>query len=139
MRAGSTELVQYRSPTQLEASRIFKIPHHTISDWIKNEEKIESHEPQSMVRSVRTVAVCQWPELESQLLDLFLEHRKSGQGVYRGWFGIHAYEMFRKLYPQLEIGFPSGVEPKATDLQSSILGFLNGWFQGFLTRYRISI
>lgn len=114
----------YQAPSQQEASDIFNIPQQTISDWVKKQDKIEQYGMSSSIRSARTTMICQWPELESELYELFLERRGKGQAIRRAWFQIYADEIFRKLYPNAD---------------STILRFSNGWFRLFLGRFCISL
>lgn len=76
------------------------------------------------MRTIRTIAICQWPELELHLFTLFLESRGKGQGIHQAWFKIHGYDIFKRLYLQSN---------------PAVFRFSNGWFQGFLNRYRIGI
>lgn len=71
---------------------------------------------------------CQWPELESRLYRLFLERRDQGPAVRTGWFRVHSLWIFRELY--------SGASEQTS---SSVFRFSNGWFRGFLSRFRISL
>lgn len=119
-----TKREEYRSPTQQEAADVFCVPQRTISEWVKNQKKIEQYGMTSGVRSARTVQICRWPELEAELYQLFLERRALGQPIRRGWFRIYAGEIFHKLYP---------------DANSSVFRFSVGWFKAFLGRYRVSL
>lgn len=44
----------------------------------------KKHGKGSIVRSLRTVEICQWPELETQLFKRFLEQPGKGQAIRRG-------------------------------------------------------
>lgn len=77
-----TGLTEYRAPTQLEASSIFRVPQSTISYWVRNQETIESYGYSNPVHSPHTVSICRWPELESELYRLFLNQRGIGQGCW---------------------------------------------------------
>lgn len=117
-----TRFGQYRSPTQQEAAEIFQVPQPTISEWVRNQKKIEQQKPTD--RSSREAVICQWPELETRLYEEFLERRKQGRSVRQSWFRAHAYEIFRDLYPSSD---------------TSIFRFSNGWFHSFLQRNRVSL
>lgn len=114
-----------RAPTQLEASEIYGVPQRTISGWVQQQNKIEGS---SIIRSPRALVVCQWPELESRLYQLFLGRRERRQAVCAGWFRIHALEVFRELFP--------GVSYHTC---YTVFRFSNGWFWGFIGRHRISL
>lgn len=118
---------QYRAPTQKEASEIYRVPQMTISNWVRKQERIESHSTHA-VRIPQAVQMCQWPELESKLYNLFIERREQGQSIRTGWFRVHSIWMFRELYPHAS-------EPTCT----AVFRFSNGWFRGFLGRHRISL
>lgn len=121
-----TTLSEYRAPTQDEASKIFGVPQTTISEWVRKQHEIETHGSTSSVRSPRKVTICQWPELEERLYELFLSRRDAGQAIRRGWFRVFANEIYRELYPNAQA-------------ISSLFRFSNGWFEKFLRRFRISL
>lgn len=114
----------FRCPTQIEASDLFGVPQRTLSDWVRKQDTIESLAKSSSVRTLRTFTPCRWPDLEARLYSQFLERREKGQAVRRGWFRVHAEDIFKDLFPGAE---------------TSIFRFSNGWFSGFLGRYRISL
>lgn len=116
----------YRSPTQQEASEIYRVPQRTICEWVRKQEQIEL--ASRISRSPRTVTICQWPELESHLYNLFLHCREQGQAIRTGWFRIHSLLAFQQLYPLA-----------SSETCSTVFRFSNGWFRRFLSRYRISL
>lgn len=115
---------EYRAPSQIEAEDVFGVPQRTISDWVRREKQIEAQGSKTLMRNFRTVTICQWPELESKLYNLFLEHRESGQSIRQGWFRVHADQIFREMYP---------------NVCTTIFRFSAGWFGGFLRRHRVSL
>lgn len=121
--------VEYRAPTQLEASEIYGVPQRTISEWVRKQAQIEGIGSR-IARSPRdtTIWTCQWPELESRLYHLFLSRREQGQAIRTGWFRMHSLAIFRDLHPEASY---------VTCL--AIFRFSNGWFRGFIGRYRISL
>lgn len=118
---------KYRPPTQLEASEIFQIPQRTVSDWVRKQGEIERYSSR-IVRMPHTAVMCQWPELESRLYHRFLDRRELGQAIRTGWFRVHSMGIFRELYPHA-----------SADVCTMVFRFSNGWFQGFMSRYRISL
>lgn len=102
------------------------MPQRTISDLVQKQGEIEKYSSR-ITRNPHSVILCQWPELESQLYCLFLDPREQGQAVRTGWFRLHSYTIFRELYPI------------ASGNTSTIFQFSNGWFCGFIGRYRISL
>lgn len=121
-----SEVNLFRSPTQTEASQLFGVPQRTISEWVKKEKNIESIAggTHPRLRTFRVEVTCKWPETESQLYNRFIQAREKGQAIRREWFRRHSMEIFMTLYPNME---------------RSVFRFSNGWFGGFLRRYRISI
>jgi len=119
----TTEL--FRSPTQTEASENFGIPQRTISEWVKNKENIEDlgGGKHTNICTSKSKDMSKWPEMESKLYERFIEKREKGQAIRREWFRRHAMEIFMAVYPNADTG---------------IFMFSNGWFGGFLGRYRIS-
>lgn len=79
---------QSRPPTQQEASEIYRVPQNTISNWVRMQDSIESHSSLA-IQIPRTIVMCQWPELGTQLYYLFLECRERGQGIRTGWFQVN--------------------------------------------------
>lgn len=120
---------RYRGPTQQEASEIYGVPQRTISGWVQKQTEIETLNSR-IARSPRMVnqSRCQWPELESRLYRLFLDRREQGQAIRTGWFRIHSLAIFRELFPNAS--YHTCV---------AVFRFSNGWFQGFIGRYRISL
>ena len=76
------------------------------------------------LRTVKTEVNCKWPEIESQLYNKFMQAREKGQAIRREWFRRHSMEIFMAVYPNVE---------------KSLFTFSNGWFEGVLRRYRISL
>lgn len=111
-----------RAPTQVEASEIYGVPQRTISGWVQRQNKIEGPS------TIRTSVVCQWPELESRLYQLFLGCRERRQAVCAGWFRTHALEVFHELFPGASY-----------HTSHTVFRFSNGWFWGFIGRHRISL
>lgn len=107
----------FRCPTQIEASDLFGVPQRTLSDWVRKQDTIESLAKFSSVRTLRTFTPCRWPDLETRLYRQFLERGEKGQAVRRGWFRVHAEDIFKDLFPEAE---------------TSVFRFSNGWFSGFL-------
>lgn len=118
--------IGYRNPTQQEASDIYGVPQRTIRGWVRKQEEIELSS--RITHSPRVVMLlrCLWPELESRLYHLFLDCREQGQAIRTGWFRIHSLAIFRQLFPN-------------TCHSNTISRFSNGWFRGFIGRYRISL
>lgn len=82
---------------------------------------INSHDH---IPSEEGVSLCWWPELEKKLFEDFIEWRKEGRIVRRGWFRIQAAFRFREVYPEVSSG---------------LFRFGNGWFAGFLGGHKISL
>lgn len=118
---------QYRAPTQWEASEIYGVPQTTISEWVRKQAQFESLSS-SITCIPHTAILFQWPELESMLYCLFLESRERGQAVWPGWFRIQSFMIFRDLFPNAD----------DDPICGPVFRFSNGWFRGFLRRYRIS-
>ena len=115
--------VKMRCPTLDEASIFFKIPKSTIGQWRRTEEKILGQVGGNSARRDAPVTfLCQWPEMEKQLFDQFMVRRGQGRPVRDGWFRRNAKELWRTSYPEL----PEG-----------LFVFSQGWFRGFLSRYRV--
>ena len=118
---------EYRKPTIQEASAMYQIPRQTISNWVMNKKEIEKvgRNSQSRMREeLGESGRVLWPELESQLYSDFIERREAGRRVRQSWFRIQSKFQFRSLY---------------TDVSSDVFPFSNGWFRGFLSRYKISL
>jgi len=118
---------EYRSPTQREAAELYKIPQHTISDWVRGQQKIEEIGEGSPVKrngSLACLSRVLWPQLEVELFEDFKRQREAGRTVRQGWFRIQAQFRFREIYP---------------DVDPIIFRFSNGWFQGFLAQHKISL
>jgi len=115
-----------RNPSQQEAAEIYGVPQRTISDWVRKKKQIEGVGENALVRTeaLEGISHCWWPELEAKLYEDFIKWREQGRIVRRGWFQVQAGFWFRELY---------------LTVSSSIFHFSNGWFWGFLGRYRISL
>ena len=117
-----------RPPTQQEASKRYKIPQRTISEWVKKKNLIEEGGSKAPAREVgNDLALdsrCWWPELEEAIYKEFIKWREEGRLIRRGWFRVQAGFHFRELYP---------------DLDPTMFRFSNGWFSKFLGRHRISL
>ncbi|RPB00518.1 hypothetical protein L873DRAFT_1564006, partial [Choiromyces venosus 120613-1] len=112
---------QFRPPTQLEASRYWKIPEATISQWwLKRDEILQL--PSTARRAQPATWTCMWPAMEEELFDIFLAERQKGRLIRRGWFRTQARELFVKHY----------------STSANIFVFSTGWFNGFLKRWGIS-
>lgn len=122
----SSEVNPCRSPTQTEASQLFGVPQRTISEWVKKENNIESMGgvTHPNLSTFKIEVTCKWSEIESQLYNRFIQAREKGQAIRREWFRRHSMEIFMTLYPTMD---------------RSLFRFSNGWFGGFLRRYRISL
>jgi len=105
---------------------MFAVPQRTISEWVKKEKKIESMGGggHRNLRTVKTQVTCKWPEIESQLYNRFMQAREKGQAIRKEWFRRHSMEIFITVHPNVE---------------RSLFRFSNGWDEGFLRRYRISL
>ena len=62
--------------------------------------------------------------MESKLYERFMASREKGQAIRREWFRRHSMEIFLAEYPNTD---------------RSIFKCSNGWFAGFLDRYKISL
>ncbi|RPB02612.1 hypothetical protein L873DRAFT_420694 [Choiromyces venosus 120613-1] len=62
--------------------------------------------------------------MESKLYERFMEGREKGQAIRREWFRRHSIEIFIALYPNME---------------RSVFRLSTGWFEDFLSRYKISL
>ena len=115
--------VRMRCPTLDEASMFFIIPKSTIGRWRKTAKKIlEQVGGESSRRDAPITFLCLWPEMERQLFDRFVARRSQGRPVRDGWFRRNAKELWRTSYPEL----PEG-----------LFVFSQGWFHGFLSRFRV--
>jgi len=76
------------------------------------------------LRNIKTQVACKWPEIESELDNRFMQVREKRQVIRREWFRRHSMEIFITVHPNVE---------------RSVFRFSNGWFEGFLRRYRISL
>ncbi len=63
-----------------------------------------------------------WPQLEEALYAAFIARRKLKRGVSVHWFRAESKKLFTELFPD----------------STHLFLFSNGWFNGFLRRYRIS-
>ena len=115
------EEVQYRRPTQKEASEFWKIPETTIQQWWSSRDVIVNQKGTGRGQSANWI--CRWPEMEKELFEMFLDERKKGRLIRRGWFRARARHLFNKHY---------GEAP-------NMFVFSIGWFSGFLKRWTRSI
>ncbi|RPB04382.1 hypothetical protein L873DRAFT_1758859 [Choiromyces venosus 120613-1] len=107
-----------RPVTSAETARRFKIPRSNITRWIKCEKELQD----SLGTQQRNrVGKRRWPKMERPLHDGFIEQRKAGKFVRRGWFRSTSKALMSVHY--------LGV----------IFRFSNGWFSGFLSWYNISL
>lgn len=128
-RHGDINCWQLRAPTQKEAAEIYGIRQRTICGWVQMQETIESRGSGTLRTQISHAVVnCQWPELESKLYHLFLERREEGQAIHTSWFRTHSFLFFREVYSNA-----------SEDTCSTVFRFSNGWFRGFLERFRISL
>ncbi|RPA97235.1 hypothetical protein L873DRAFT_1691456 [Choiromyces venosus 120613-1] len=114
------EEIQYRRPTQKETSKFWKIPETTIQPWWSTQETIVNQKGTGRQQSAKWI--CQWPEMEKELFEIFLEERNKGRLIRQGWFQAQARQLFSKHYG----GIPN------------MFVFSIGWFSGFLKRWSIS-
>lgn len=112
----------YRPPTQQEAATWFKISQQVISDWWRNKDKILDMK-KGHYRIENTRWMCEWPEMEKELFDIFLQQRQKGRLVRRGWFRRSARRLFKQYYGSDNI---------------DMFVFSIGWFMGFQRRWGIS-
>ncbi|RPA95607.1 hypothetical protein L873DRAFT_1845918 [Choiromyces venosus 120613-1] len=108
-----------RPPTQIEVSKLFGIPQRTISECVKNKEKIEGlgNRIHTNLCTSKSKVIGKWSEMESKLYERFMEGREKGQAIRRGLFRRHSLEIFRAVY---------------SNTDKSIFKFSNGWFEEFL-------
>jgi len=112
----------YRPPTETEVWAHFLLPRRTLRDWI-NPGAMDAivNAPKGTRTSGSTKG--KWPEMEEELYASYRVHRDEGKAVRRAWFRRKAEKCFRSSYP----------------LSATTFTFTNGWFSGFLSRYRISL
>jgi len=119
----SNTAVEMRPPTLDEGSVLFNIPRNTIGRWRQSAQKIIDQVGGNRSRRDASVTFyCLWPEMERQLLDRFVARRRQGRPVGDGWFRRNAKELWIASYP---------------DLPEGLFIFSQGWFHGFLSRYRV--
>ena len=114
---GEDDGIEYRCPTQTEASQWFRIPQRTISEWLRNRVQIVGQKIGS-----RRQRLCLWPQLEIALFERFVKEHEAGRPVRRGWFRRQAKQLFSELYPNA---------PR-------IFVFSHVWFTNFQRRWSIS-
>ena len=113
---------EYRHPSHGEAAGYFKIPKATIHGWWQEQEKIVLQRGMTY-RVENTRWICEWPEMEEELFNEFIEKRQAGRVIGRGWFRRTARRLFCKHYGGDNEG---------------LFVFSNGWFLKFQKRWRIS-
>lgn len=118
LRRGSIILDQdqdhLRAPTYEEASHHWRIPETTIKNWWSQRQRLLD----GPVFDFRP----QWPELETQLFERFLQERREQRAVRISWFRRTSRELYTQLYQ--------------TD---QMFGFSRGWFTRFLNRKHLSL
>ena len=103
-----------RPVTLAETARRFKIPPSNLTRWKKSEKELQD----SLGTQRRNrVGKRKWPHVERPLYDGFIEQRKAGKFVRRGWFKSTVKSLMLTHYP--------GV----------MFHFSNGWFSGKYCSY----
>jgi hypothetical protein len=105
----------YRKPFLREASEYFKVPITTISGWYRKDQQDSSVTKRSYSP--------QWPQLEKQLFQDFIQLRLKQHAVSTAWFRKRAKDIFRSSVSSEE--------------QAKLFTFSNGWWAGFRRRYNI--
>jgi hypothetical protein len=105
----------YRKPFQREAATYFQVPISTISDWWR-------HDIINLEREKRSYSP-QWPLLEKQLFQEFIQRRAQQEVITTGWFRRRATEIFRESVTDQSL--------------VKLFTFSNGWWIGFKRRFNI--
>jgi len=113
---------RYRPPTEIEVSAHFLVSRATLRDWIKPGSMDTIINAPKGTRTSRG-SKGKWPEIEEELYASYRVRRDEGKAVRRAWFRRKAEKCFHSSYPQSATTFT----------------FTNGWFCGFLSRYRITL
>jgi hypothetical protein len=119
-----------RSMTYKEASDWFKIPRGTIAEWWQRRHEI-----------VRRPTACRADNSHSTreryLFESFIQARRNGQKVSRGWFRRRGRHLFL-VY--VDNQFIEGLgSPESLERRQLVFAFSSGWFRAFLRRYGISL
>ena len=102
-----------------------------LRQWIKDKSEIENTAKET--RKHRPVNVsCQEPEMESRLIELFVEARRIRRKITNRW-SRHAKNIYGQLHPSRVIK-RSG---KLTEYSG--FKFSNGWFRGFRKRHGVCV
>ena len=113
-----------------QASRDLGIQPTQLRKWKKDVDKIRSlHKG---CRKGELSHPAQFPKLEDRLHALILEKRRLGRSVREKWIRRHARLEYERLWPESV----TIVEKRKV---FTGIGFLNGWFSGFLKRKCLSL
>lgn len=118
--------------TKYAASSNLGISTKMLRDWINKEHEIAGLHSGARKNRGHVENLCQEPELETRLYELFKDARKSGQEVSKGWFLRHGKQIYGSLYPDRIVKHPG----KPTSYSG--FKFSDGWFQNFRRRMGIS-
>lgn len=110
-----------RTPTQVEASKWFKIPQRSIAVWWQNRDLIVGQKIGAR-RLPNASWLCMWPELEIELFQRFISERCAGKPIRQGWFRRQSKSLFTKIYSDAP----------------QIFVFSHAWFTNFQKRWSIS-
>jgi len=94
-----------RPVTMGETARRFKIPLPNISRWKKKESELLE---QLGTQRRNRVGKRKWPKMEQPLYEMFLERRREGKFVRRGWFRVTSKALMATHYPNNRFHFSNG-------------------------------
>lgn len=120
-----------QSPTIKDVSLRYQIPISTLPSWRENELSIVNSKKYASSSAGLKSSIgegsgrsAKWPEMEAILYSAYKQRREERKAVRRGWLRRQSLIGFKAAYPERNI---------------DEFTFSDGWFQGFLSRYSISL